>query len=222
MIPTGLAQFQLSYQIAPIVLVGGIAAELGTNGQMSILQLTEGTSDPGFSDPNDYFAHFKPLPGSTLEDWSMAEYPFASFVMAANAMVQNALKFSLLMLCPARAGNPYPEKSGTISGLKAALDAHISQGGTFNVATPAYTYTNCLLVRLSDVSSISDTQVQLAYQWDFVQPLITQAAAAQSYNQIYTKLAGQLPTPNPLTNSGPAVTVGNAPTLQPPGQLGPP
>lgn len=219
MIPDGLSQFALSYEIAPIILVNGIAEQFATDGLMSILWLTEGSDTVSYSNLDDYFAHFKPLPGSTLADWGIAEYPFASFVMAANAVVKNALRVSLLMQCPARPGpQNMTGKVATFSLIKNMLDQHISAGGMFHVATPAYTYMNCLLVRLSDVSSGADKQVQLAYQWDFMQPLVTQAAAQQSYNATYTKLAGQLPTSNPVTNTGSANTVGNAPALQPPGQ----
>lgn len=216
MIPEGLPQFALATQIAPIILVNGIAQQLGSDGMMSILVLTEGSSDPGYSDINEYFAQFRPAPGSTLEDWTAADYPFASFVMAANAMVQNALKVSLLMNCPARPGsNNYLQRPAKFASLKGMLDAHVSQGGTFIVVTPAYTYMNCLLVRLADITPTDSKQAQVLYQWDFVMPLITQAAASQSYNAVYNKLANGLPTSNPLMNSSPANTVGNAASSQP-------
>ena len=220
--PDGLPRFALATQIAPIILVGGIASQLGSDGMMSILVLTEGSSDPGYSNVNDYFAQFRPVQGSTLEDWTAAEYPFASFVMAANAMIQNALKVSLLMNCPARPGsNNYFQRPAKFASMKGMLDAHVSQGGTFIVVTPAYTYMNCLLLRLVDITPTDSKQAQVLYQWDFYQPLITQAAASQSYNGIYNKLANGLPTPNPLTNSGPASTLGNAATSQPPNTSAP-
>lgn len=216
MIPIGLPQFALSYEIAPIILVNGIAQQFSNDGMMTILWLTEGTDSPDFTNLDDYFAHFQPLPGSTLEDWTAAEYPFASFVMAANAMVQNELKISLLMKCPAKPGdNSYTGRQATFSLLKSMLDQHISQGGTFIVNTPAYTYQNCLLLNIIDVTSTENKQPQAAYQWNFVMPLVTQAAAAQSYNGLYNKLAGGLPTTSPLMNSGSANTVGNAASLQP-------
>ena len=203
MIPAGLTSFQRRFEIAPILLVGGSAANV-PGGAMTILTLTEG-GEVTYPDPDQYFAHFKPMPGSTLEDWGIAEYPFANMVMAANAVIQNPLRFSLLMECPAKSNDPnnnYSLKQARITSMKTRLDAHILAGGYFTVATPAYTYANCLLVALKDVSSGGDKQVQMAYQWDFVQPLITQQAATQTYNNSYNKLNGGLPTTSPLTNSG--------------------
>lgn len=214
------SEFQRSFELAPIILIDGIAKNLpgaGANGggQISILDLLPPVSGPGL---NDYFAHFKVLPGGTLQDWGVAEYPFASMVMAANAVIQNPLKVSLMMTCPAQTGyNNYENKQSAFSILKSSLDNHISRGGSFNVLTPAYTYTNCLLVSLVDVSSMGDKQVQLAYQWNFVQPLLTTSGAITSLNNVYNKLGLQLPTPPVLTNSSVATTVGNSSTNQPPG-----
>ena len=220
-IPKGLPAFQRSYEIAPIILVGGIASNL-PDGAMSILSLTEG-AEVTKADPDDYFAHFKVLPGGSLQDWGIAEYPFANMVMAANAVIQNPLRVSLEMLVPVK-GAPatsnnqraYTLKQSRMTALKIMLDAHITQGGFFTVATPAYTYIDCLLVGLRDISSGGDKQVQLAYQWDFVQPLITQQAATSTLNNAYNKINGGLPTSTPLTNSGVQNTTGNTGGQSPP------
>lgn len=211
MITTDQSNFQRYYEIAPITLVNGIAANVAY-GTMTVLSLTEGTEE-SLANSNDYFAHFKVMPGSTLQEWGIAQYPFASMIMAANAVIQNPLKVSLLMLCPAQSSYPslsYANKQSRITLLKTQLDQHISLGGSFTVATPAYTYNNCLLTSLRDVSSGGDKQVQMAYQWDFVQPLLTQEAATISYNALYNKLSGQLPTTNPVTNNGVDNVTGNA------------
>jgi len=210
-----MQDFKRAYQLAPILLTGGIAANL-PNGQMTVLTLTEGTDSPNYSDDSQYFAHFKPLPGGTLVDFTAAEYPFASMNMAANAMLQNALKLSLHMDCPARTGAlSYPSIQAIITRIRQQLTAHILAGGSFTVATPGNIYENCLLLALRDVSSAGDRKVQGAFQWDFVQPLITQQAATKSFNNLYTKLANGLPVPNPPTNSGLSTVIGNAPTNQP-------
>ena len=208
------ANFRRTYEIAPIILVGGLAQNL-PNGMMTILSLTEG-SEIYYSNPNQYFAHFKPMSGSTLEDWGIAEYPFASMSMAANAVVQNPLSISLQMICPAQNSGGYPLKNSIVSQIKAALDVHILNGGTFTVATPAYTYINCLLKSLRDVSGSESKQVQLSYQWDFVQPLITEAAATSTYNNLYTKLANGLPVTAPVQNYGVSQSIGNSANNQPP------
>ncbi len=216
---TGISQFQRSYEIAPIVLVNGIARNM-TNGQMSILALTEGRLylTKTYTSINQYFARYKIMSGSTLQHWEIAQYPFLNMVMAANAVVQMPLRVSLMMLCPAQTNtNTYAEKTATISSLKINLDAHISQGGAFHVATPGYTYQNCLLTELKDVTQNGDKQVQLAYQWEFVQPLITTSQAIQQLNAIYAKLSGGLPTPDPVTNSGKSNVIGNNLFQQPTG-----
>lgn len=210
-----IQDFKRSYQIAPILLTQGIAAGL-PNRQMTILTLTEGNDSANYANDNDYFAHFKPLPGGTLVDFSPAEYPFASMAMAANAMVQNALRISLQMTCPARDGaNSYPNILNTITRIRQQLTAHILAGGLFTVATPATIYDNCLLVALRDTSSAGDKKVQGVFQWDFVQPLVTQEAAAVVYNNLYSKLSAGLPVDAPITNSGVANTIGGNTSSQP-------
>ena len=206
----GLPAFQRSYEIAPIILTGGLAANL-PDGAMTILTLTEG-SEANYGTIEHYFARFKVLPGGSLQDWGIAEYPFANMTMAANAVVQNPLRVSLQMLVPAKSnvpGNSYPFKSARMSAIKTKLDTHITLGGYFTVATPAFTYVDCLLVSMRDVGSGGDKQVQLAYQLDFVQPLITQQAATQTLNSFYNKLNGGLPTKAPLTNSSVSNSIGN-------------
>ena len=71
---------------------------------------------------------------------------------------------------------------------KIALENHVQLGGTFTVLTPAYTYTNCLLTSLRDVTSPSDKQVQFMYQWDFVQPLITISGATSVLGNLMQKV----------------------------------
>jgi hypothetical protein len=200
--------FSQTYSVCPIFLVGGIASGL-PNGTMPITDLLpDPTSSSLSSTEDDSFAVFKPMSGGTLQDWAPAEYPFASMIMAANAVVQNALRISLLMICPAKnSGNNYINKNSNITTLMVKITNHISQGGYFLVLTPAYTYSNVLLIDIVDVTNASDKQVQSQYQWNFKQPLITAAQAAIVYNNVYNKLASGLPVPNPVTNSGPSVVV---------------
>ena len=110
---------------------------------MSILQLTEGDPMVVYPHIDQYFAHFKVVSGGTLQEWTTAEYPFASMVMAANAVIQQPLKVSLMMLCPAKATtetNQYQnnllDRASKMSSMKAQLETHIASGGTFGVNTP--------------------------------------------------------------------------------------
>lgn len=208
--------FKRAYQIAPILLVQGIAANLPNNGQMTILALTEGSDSVNYADDNEYFAHFEPLPGGTLVDFTPAEYPFASMNMAANAMLQNALKISLKMLCPVRNNaHNYPALQATVTRIQQQLTAHILAGGSFTVATPGFIYSDCLLLAMRDISNAGDRKVQGAFQLDFAKPLVTQQAAEKTFNALYAKLAGGLPVENPPRNSSVSTSVGNAASNQP-------
>ncbi len=207
--------FRRDYQIAPILLVGGIAAQM-PNGHTTILALTEGDADVNFANESEYFAHFRPLPGATLYDFTPSEYPYASLNMAANAMLQNALKISMRMSCPVRTEtNPYPSIQAKITRIQQQLTQHALLGGTFTVATPGLIYADCLLLSLRDVTPAGSNKVQEEFQWDFVQPLVTQQAATQSFNSLYAKLASNLPAGNPPKNSGTTTSIGSAPNNQP-------
>jgi hypothetical protein len=190
----GLAQFQLQNEISPIILMGGIAAS-SPGGVMKISDLIENGLDIGYT-YDDYFAHFKPVAGGTLANWGIAEYPFASLVMAANAVIQEANAVSMLMFCPAQtdSGRNFLARSQIITNLQNQIQTHINLGGTFTVVTPAYTYSNCLLRLIRDVSPPSDKQVQYLWQWDFYQPLITTAGAAAALGVFNNKAQLGLPT----------------------------
>ena len=169
--------FKLAYQVSPIVLTNGIATLVG--GYLPIVAITQGLNigtlatlvDKGTL--NQYFANFRPLPGSTLIDNQIAEFPFYTQQVAANAQIQQPLKVSLLMVSPAGNGTSFTNKLAVMTTLKSLLDVHNNQGGTYTVLTPSRIYTNCLLRQIMDVSTSETNQDQWAYQWDFVQPLLT-------------------------------------------------
>jgi len=195
----GQTAFQTAYEISPIILQNGIAQFI-PGGLLPITVLTEMFDIPGIEE-GQFFAHYKPLPGSTLADWSIAEYPFFSLQMAANAVVQMPLKVSMLMVCPAQNDGGYLIKQAILTALQTEIQTHISQGGTFTVITPAYTYTNCLLTGIRDVSSAGDKQVQLMYQWDFVQPLITVTGALQVLGSLLQNIGAGNPVPTNITST---------------------
>jgi len=207
MISSGLASFQQSYELCPIFLVQGIAQSVG--GKAPITNYTQNGYTP--VNANDYFARFKPLSGSTLESWGVAEYPLAALTVAANATVQQPLNISLLMQCPAQTapGNNYGTKLNIITALKSTLDNHILQGGWFEVHTPAFVYEGCLLTSLKDVTGSDTKQVQSLYQWDFYVPLITQTQAQSIQTSAMARWTNQLPVNGqPTYNSNTAWTVG--------------
>ena len=191
MTTTGQTVFQAAFEVSPIILQDGLAQFSG--GYLPLVAITEIIDFPGLSS-KQFFAHFKPLAGSSLDEWQVAEYPFVNLQMAANAQIQMPLKLSMLQVSPAQTGGGYLFKQAIFTALKIALENHIQLGGTFTILTPAYTYTNCLLTSLRDVTSPSDKQVQTMFQWDFVQPLITESGAAQIVGSLMQKLGDGLPT----------------------------
>lgn len=209
----GRTIFRLGYEISPIVLVGGWAAGM-SGGYMPIVALTEtanfilgllrGSADLTL---DDFFAHFRPAPGSTLIDNQIGRYPFANQTVAANAIITQPLKVSLLMVCPVRAEGGYTNKLITMTALQQTLAQHNVSGGTYIVATPSYVYANCVMTGMRDVSSGETKQPQTAWQLDFEQPLITLAEAQAAQNSLMSKLTAGLPTDGAL--SGPGVAAGN-------------
>jgi hypothetical protein len=208
-----LSDYQLSYQVSPIILVGGIA---GT-GMLPIVSLLSSQSfDTGLlssSSPQqiaDYFGQFRPLPGHTLMDNEVATYPVANQVVAANAIITNPLRVSLEMLVPANGIITVSNKLSIITALKSSLDSHTAQGGWYNVATPSYIYQGCLLLNLTDASDEEDgAQVQVRWVWNFFQPLLTVAAAQAAQNQQMASISAQTAAGAGVTGGQPiAVGVG--------------
>lgn len=170
--------FEFIYQVSPIWFTNGISSLVPGNIGLPISMITEGINSVNSlvanqKLPDQYFANFKPTAGSQLCKYEVAQYPFYTQQIAANAQIQQPVQVSMLMYCPAGASTPYSVKLGTMNALKASIDAHINSGGTFTVLTPSYYYTDCLLLGITDVSNDTTLQVQWAYQWDFLQPLIT-------------------------------------------------
>jgi len=164
----------------------------------------------GLFDIDQYFARFILEPGSTLIDNQIATYPVANLSVAANAIITQPLRLAMRMLCPAGAGAGYIRKKAIMAGLINTLNNHIAQGGTFNVATPAYLYTGLILESLKDVSpsvSNANSQVQLEYLWSFMQPLISLDQVSSTLNssmeavRLGIQTFGNPPLSEPLTNA---------------------
>lgn len=208
----GRMVYQLGFEISPILLKGGIAAQM-PGGYLPIVALTEG---PNFVDGllsgsqvglDQFFAHFRPLPGTQLGANELGAYPFANMVVAANAILRQPLTIALAMSCPAKNDFGYLAKLGIMTTLKSVIDSHEAQGGTYVVVTPSQIYMNCVRVGLTDISEGEDAQPQTIWRWDFVQPLLTIADAQTVLNTLTQKLNSELP--NDGTLSGPNVSVGS-------------
>jgi hypothetical protein len=192
----GLAVFKLAFQLSPILLCNGIATDI-PGGVLPIIAITEAShfvlgllSGTDNIELDNFFAHYHPMPGSTLVDNQVGTYPFANQAVAANAIISQPLRLSMMMHCPARDILGYPNKLVTMMALKAVLDKHSSLGGTYTVVTPVYPYTNGILTRVTDVSDGGSKQAQNAYQLDFEFPLLTLETAQSVQNSLLNKLDG--------------------------------
>jgi hypothetical protein len=187
--------YDISFQVSPIILVGGIAANT-LGGMLPIIALAgqaagalQGALTGGGLSTTDFFARFVPIPGSTLINQQIATYPFANQATAANATIQQPLNISLRMIAPVKDAAGYLTKLAIWTALQSSLVAHNAAGGTYTIATPSYIYTNCLMLQMTDVTGGSTQQQQIEYQIDFTQPLVTQAQATSAYNSLMSKLS---------------------------------
>jgi hypothetical protein len=185
-----ISDYRLSYEISPIMLVGGIA---GTN----MLPLINILSSQNFSQGvlssasgDDYFGHFRVLPGHSLMENEVALYPLANQSVAA--IITDPLRVSLEMIAPANDQTTVAAKLAIMTSLKSSLDNHTALGGWYNVSTPSYIYQGCLLTSLTEGTEEDDgSQVQIRWIWNFMQPLLTAEAAQAAQNQGMSKISSK-------------------------------
>lgn len=206
------SQYDLAFQISPIILKGGIASNV-QGGLLPITSLT-GRADQ----PSKVFARYVPLPGSTLISQSVGMYPFANQAIAANATIQQPLTISLAMIAPVNQPGGYLSKLQAFSALQAALAKHNAAGGTYIVATPAFVYMDVLLTAMTDISpeieEEGSKQLQIQYQLDFIQPIVTQAEAAAAQSALMQKITnGSQITGTPSWSGNQASSPANQPGL---------
>jgi hypothetical protein len=223
-ISPGLAAFKLSFQLAPIILTGGIAASI-PGGMLPLIAITQaltftdgllsGGSD--LTDLDDFFANFHPLPGATLIDQQIGKYPFANQTVAANAVIVQPTTISMRMIIPAtQTSGGYAGKLATMMALQSTLAAHNISGGTYTVATPSYFWTNCVFLRMVDVSRTDDLQAQNTWQLDFEKPLLTLQDAQQAQNNLMSQISAGTPISGTPSWSGLGPTVGNPASIAAP------
>jgi len=213
----GQELFKLSFQISPVILVNGVASQIP--GQMlPIVALTQAADFTAgllngvntLTSLDDYFAHWKPLPGTTLVSNQIGSFPFANQNVAANAIVAQPLNISLQMSCPVQHEGGYTAKLATLTVLQQTLTQHNALGGTYSIATPGQIFANCILLQVRDISAGESKQVQHTWQFDFVQPLVTINQATQVLNTLMDKISGGLPTGIKPVWSGPSALTGAA------------
>lgn len=174
-------QFSQTYEQSPIVLQGGIAASMPGG----ILAL----NNPQFLPTG--FAWFKPAGGASLLRNEVAQYPMANQAAAGNATIAQPIPVSMLMMCPANPSTvAYNNKSAIISALIASLKQHNATGGTYSVYTPAYPYSNGVMLDFRDVTSANSQQAQEVFQLDFLFLLLTVADAQAAQASLYQAIDG--------------------------------
>jgi hypothetical protein len=213
--PASNTYAQLSYQVCPIILTGGIAAQI-PGGMLPMLSLLSagGTATLlpfDISDLDDAFGAFNVLPGGTLVSQTIAKYPFANQFVAANATIREPLTLSVIMDAPMRGPNAWAIKQMVMTALKASLDTHNNLGGTYTVVTPANMYDNMIMTSLTDNSRGGNSLPQNAWRWDFERPLVALADLQGAQNQLMSKITGGLPTDGSVTGLQPGLNSGQSP-----------
>jgi hypothetical protein len=204
-----LSQITLLYQITPIFLTGGIAGNIAGG----ILPLLSLTNSDAFSsnllngnenfELDDAFGIFQPAVGGSLVEQIPATYPYANLNVAANAIIRNPINVSMIMATPMRQVSAWATKMAVMTALKATLDSHNNAGGTYTVCTPAYIYTNMLLVNLVDISTFNSPIPQNAWRWDFTRPLVSLADATGAQSNLMSQITNGVA---PVGSTDPATT----------------
>lgn len=207
----GATAFKLSFELSPIILNNGIASSI-PGGMLPIIAITEainfvtGILDGGENISLDnFFANYQVIPGATIIEQQIGHYPFANQAIAANAVIAQPLKVSMMMYCPVRLTLGYATKLATMMALQSAIKQHNATGGTYTIITPSAFYADCVMTALTDVSSSESKQVQNAWRWDFEQPLLTLSQVQQAYNSAMGKIAFGTQTDGALSGLGQTV-----------------
>ena len=179
-----ITQYDLAFQISPIILVGGITAKA----QGGISPITTYTGGPPAT-PEEAFASYLPLPGSTLISNAAGMYPFATQQIAANALIQQPLTLSMKMIAPVNQPGGYLAKLGLFSALQSSLEQHNATGGMYIVATPAFVFNDLVMLTMTDITDDGQQQ-QVTWQLDFIKPILTLAGAAAAENNFISKVSG--------------------------------
>lgn len=218
----GTSIYRLGYELSPIILTNGIATNI-PGGALPIIAITEALnftvgllSSGSVESLDDFFAHFSPLPGSTLVDNTIGTYPFANQAVAANSLIAQPTRISMLMTCPARNELGYFTKFATFLALEAALTQHNATAGTYTVITSTAIYTNAIMTGMRDISQGDTKQPQTGWQMDFICPLLTLEQAQSAQNSLMSKLSNGTQISGDPSWTGSGTTVGNPASIASP------
>ncbi len=197
--------YQLGFEISPIIFVNGIANSIAGK-MLPIIAITQSANyNTGLLsgikdiDPDEYFARFRIIPGNTLVNNQIGQYPFANQDVAANAIIAQPLSVSIEMICPPRQAGDISAHLNTLTALQQALTQHSALGGYYVVATPSQIYPNCVLLGVRDITGGDSKLSGIAWQWDFTQPLLALSQQQTTYNSLLSIMGNQLP---PVTIQG--------------------
>ena len=203
----GSVAWQLAMEISPILLTGGIAANVG--GILPIVALTEGANlivsviETGNLSLNSAFAHYKVLPGAKLVNNQVSVMPFANQTVAGNAIISQPRNLSYKMVCPAG-----PNSGGsalkllTMMSLQSSLNQHVLAGGLFTCIHPCGIANSGILLDMTDISAEGEnTQAQDVWQLNFFFPLVTAQQAQQAQSNLMQSLTSGVPTSPALSGS---------------------
>lgn len=205
--------YRLGFEISPVILCNGVAEAI-PGGMLPIVALTQSASFVtgliggaiNLTDLDKYFCHWRPVLGATMVDYDIARYPFANQTVAANALLAQPLRVSLMMDAPVNENTGAMTKLVTLSSLQAVLQAHANLGGTYIVATPSIIYNNCILKTVKDSSTGNDPLPQRSWLWDFEQPLITTTDADRAVTNFLKRIDAGDPNKAPSwTNTASAL-----------------
>lgn len=195
----GLRPYELAYQRSPIILRDGIAKQAG--GYLPIIFLTEFSAVIEFikssvtgGDPlAELYAIFNIQGGTSLLQFASAEYPFMNAQTAVNFQMQMPNTIIFEMLTPFKKRGDIFLQLPLMTALIQTLKRHKELGGYFMLLTPSYIYPSCILDSIIQIEYQSNVQLQLAWQWAFKEPLLTENQAEIAYNTAMDKIEGKTP-----------------------------
>jgi len=184
--------YELAFETSPIILNGGLfGAGMMPLGVVGLVGDLAGMA-AGNSSLSDYFPDqkFVVMPGATAISYDVAMYPFANREVAANAVIRKPKTVSLMFISPVNSTGGYMLKTALFTLMQTVLEAHITAGGTFHIITPSMIYMDCLLTNVSDITGGEGRQQQIQWQFDFIQPLVSQAGADTAQNVMMNAISG--------------------------------
>jgi hypothetical protein len=185
--------YQLAYEKSPIFLTDGLAQAIPgeTLPLIAITQAADvlrGAAGGSIAtNLDDFFATFWPMAGAKLVSNQVGQYPFANQKTAANAIIAQALNFSMRMNITPKTKGAMISRTMTMAAFTAAIEKHCQLGGTFTVLTPAKMYVGCILTGMTDMTSGESKHQQTDWQLEFLQPLLNTSEADIVMNSVMDK-----------------------------------